>query len=96
MHKDNYGSNFLEKSKCTSAICNLQYGRNKFLQIVKRSVRKAECKLSLLWRFCCREDVAEKQLQNFMTDKFNAVKKDKLRGNFELLCLSVKSHDEFM
>ena len=81
-----------EKSKNTHLQSTTRnYGRNKFLQITKRSVQKIEC-----GKACCGEFVMENQLRKVPTNKLNRVINDKYRSNLELVCLFVKSHDEDM
>ena len=50
----------------------------------------------LLQRVCCGKDVVENKLPKAAIDKLNRVGNDKQRSNFELVYLSVKSHDEDM
>ena len=47
-----------------------------------------------MWKIKCGKDVAERKLRKVATDKLNRVKNDKQRSNFELVYLSLKSHDE--
>ena len=54
---------------------------------------KIQCKKDILRKGHCRKEVVERKLRKVMIE-LNRVKNNKQRNNFELVYLSVKSHDE--
>ena len=59
-------------------------------------MRKRSVVESLLWKGRFEKNGVEKKLLKVATDKLNRVKSEKHKSNFELVYLSVKSHDEDM
>ena len=65
-------------------------------QFQKVNLWKDDCEKVDVENICHGEFVVEKKLWKVTTEKLNRVKNDKKRSNFELVYLSMKSHDEDM